>query len=105
MMTDFKYTLKDMTFDNLQINTPNSVLKGDLKFLYKREDLQFFTDKVMVSASFKDSNVLLDELNTIYNEFGVEQKARFDVDLSGTLNDLKTSNLRLNTSRNTNAAN
>ncbi|WP_139002855.1 translocation/assembly module TamB domain-containing protein [Hyunsoonleella aestuarii] len=101
MMTDFKYTLKDMTFENLQINTPNSVLKGDLKFSYKREDLQFFTDKVMVSASFRDSNVLLDELNTIYNEFGVGQKARFDVDLSGTLNDLKTSNLRLNTSRNT----
>ncbi|WP_298237064.1 translocation/assembly module TamB [uncultured Algibacter sp.] len=101
MMTDFKYTLQDMTFDNLQINTPNSVLKGDLKFSYKREDLQYFTDKVLISASFKNSNVLLDELNTIYNEFGVGQKARFDVDLSGTLNNLQTSNLRLNTSRNT----
>ncbi|GAA3620783.1 translocation/assembly module TamB domain-containing protein [Flavivirga jejuensis] len=101
MMTDFAYTLTDMTFANLQIKTPHSVLQGDLKFSYKREDLQFFTDKVLVSASFKDSNVLLDELNTFYNEFGVDQSAKFSVDVSGTLNDLQTTNLKLNTSRNT----
>ena len=101
MMTDFAYTLTDMTFANLQIETPHSVLKGGLKFSYNREDLQFFTDKVLVSASFKDSNVLLDELNTFYNEFGANQSAKFSVDVSGTLNDLKTTNLKLNTSRNT----
>ena len=101
MMTDFAYTLQDMTFANLQIKTPGSVLKGDLKFKYQREDLQFFTDKVLVEASFKDSNVLLDELNTFYNEFGVNQSARFSVDLSGTLNDLHTNNLKLNTNYNT----
>lgn len=101
LMTDFAYTLTDMTFANLQIKTPHSVLNGHLKFSYDRKDLQFFTDKVLVSASFKDSNVLLDELNTFYNEFGVHQSAKFSVDLSGTLNDLQTTNLKLNTSRNT----
>lgn len=101
MMTNFKYTLQDMTFANLDIKTPNSVLKGDLKFLYNREDLQFFTDKVLVEASFKDSNVQLDELNTFYNEFGKNQYAKFSVALSGTLNDLTTSNLKLTTSTNT----
>ncbi|MEC3907900.1 translocation/assembly module TamB domain-containing protein [Tamlana sp. 2201CG12-4] len=101
LMTDFAYTLKDMTFANLQIKTPNSVLKGDLKFSYNREDLQYFTDKVLVSASFKESDVLLDELNTFYNEFGTNQKVRFSVDLSGTLNDLKATDFRLNTSTNT----
>ena len=59
MMTDFAYTLQDMTFANLQIKTPGSVLKGDLKFSYNREDLQYFVDKVQVAASFKDSNVYL----------------------------------------------
>ncbi|KAB1071919.1 translocation/assembly module TamB [Tamlana haliotis] len=97
MMTDFAYTLTDMTFANLQIKTEESVLNGDLKFLYKREDLQFFTDKVTIEASFKGSNVLLDELNTFYDEFGHNIHAKFDVDLSGTLNDLKMSNLRLST--------
>ena len=101
IMTDFAYTLQDMTFANLQIKTPGSVLKGDLKFSYNREDLQYFVDKVQVAASFKDSNVLLDELNTFYNEFGVNQYAKFSADLSGTLNDLQANNLRLNTNYNT----
>ncbi|WP_298533786.1 translocation/assembly module TamB domain-containing protein [uncultured Algibacter sp.] len=101
LMTDFSYTLSDMTFANLQLHTPSSVLKGDLQFSYKREDLQFFTDKVAVKANFKDSNVKLDELNVFYNEFGVNQSAKFSVDISGTLNDLKTKNLRLTSSRNT----
>lgn len=101
LMTDFAYTLTDMTFANMQIKTPGSILKGDLKFSYLREDLKYFTDKVQVHASFKDSNVLLDELNTFYNEFGVNQSAKFSADLSGTLNDLQTSNLKLNTNANT----
>tara|TARA_R110002096_G_scaffold66077_3_gene160894 strand:- start:57 stop:4457 length:4401 start_codon:yes stop_codon:yes gene_type:complete len=101
MTTNFSYTLTDMTFADLNIKTPHSVLKGDLKFLYDREDFKFFADKVLVEASFKDSNVLLDELNTFYNEFGVNQYAKFSVVISGTLNDLQTNNLRLTTSTNT----
>ena len=101
MMTDFSYTLTDMTFANLQIKTPNSILNGDLKFSYQREDLQYFTDKVLVHASFNNSNIYLNELNTFYNEFGVNQSAKFSVDLSGTLNNLETNNLKLNTSTNT----
>ncbi|WMI64641.1 translocation/assembly module TamB domain-containing protein [Aestuariibaculum sp. YM273] len=101
LTTNFAYTLTDMTFANLDIKTPNSRLKGDLKFEYLREDLQYFTDKVLVTASFEDSSVLLDELNTFYDEFGKGQEANFSVDLSGTLNDLQTKNLRLRTNRNT----
>ncbi|WP_372937806.1 translocation/assembly module TamB domain-containing protein [Seonamhaeicola sp.] len=101
MMTNFEYTLTRMTFDNLNIKTPESTLKGDLKFLYKREDLQYFTDKVLVEANFKESDILLDELNLIYNEFGNNQRAIFDVNLTGTLNNLKATNLNLKTNRNT----
>ncbi len=101
MMTNFKYTVTGMTFDNLKINTTHSVLKGNVKFNYKREDLRFFTDKVLIDAKFRGSNVLLNELNTFYNEFGRNQYAKFSVDLSGTLNNLKADNLVLNTSRNT----
>jgi len=63
--------------------------------------LQDFTNKVEVVASFKDSDVMLNELNTFYNEFGVEDHAKFSVSLSGTLNDLTMMNLRLNTSSQT----
>ncbi|MFL1011611.1 translocation/assembly module TamB domain-containing protein [Flavisericum labens] len=98
LMTNFSYTPSDMVFENLEIKTPRSTLRGELKFLYKREDLQYFVDKVQVLASFEDSTVSLDELNTFYNEFGKNQSARFGVNLSGTLNDLQADNLRLTTS-------
>ncbi|MDN3667054.1 translocation/assembly module TamB domain-containing protein [Algibacter miyuki] len=101
MMTNFSYTLTEMTFANLDIKTPNSVLKGDLKFSYDRADFKYFTDKVLVSANFTDSKVQLDELNTFYNEFGVNQTASFSTEISGTLNNLQASNLQLNTNRNT----
>ena len=101
MVTDFEYTLDHMTFADLSIRTPNSMLYGDLTFKYDRDDLQDFTNKVEVVASFRDSNVMLNELNTFYNEFGVEDHAQFSVSLSGTLNDLTMMNLRLNTSSQT----
>ena len=101
MITDFEYTLDHMTFANLTIKTPKSFLNGDLTFKYKREDLQDFTNKVYVIASFKESDVMLDELNTFYNEFSTEDHATFSVSLSGTLNDLNMMNLRLNTSSQT----
>ncbi len=96
MVTNFAYTVTDMTFSNFKIKTPNSVLKGDLKFAYKREDLKYFVDKVNVSGSFKDSYIQLDELNTFYNEFGVNQSVKFSTSISGTLNNLQTNNLELN---------
>ncbi|WP_308993741.1 translocation/assembly module TamB domain-containing protein [Mariniflexile litorale] len=101
MMTDFAYTLTGMTFANLNAKTQHSVLKGDLNFSYDREDLQYFTDKVLVTASFKDSNIFLDEINVFYNEFGQNQSVELSVDLYGTLNNLQTINLKLNANSNT----
>ena len=101
MITNFEYTLDHMTFGDLSIKTPKSFLNGDLTFKYNREDLQDFSNKVQIIASFKDSDVMLNELNTFYNEFGVEDHAEFSVSLSGTLNDLTMTNLRLNTSSQT----
>lgn len=101
MVTDFAYTVTDMTFSNFKIKTPNSILKGDLKFSYKREDLKYFLDKVNVSGSFKDSYLQLDELNTFYNEFGANQSVRFSTNVLGTLNNLQTNNLKLNSNSKT----
>lgn len=101
MMTNFAYSPSKMTFEKLQIKTPESTLNGDLYFNYDRKDLQYFEDKVLVSASFKDSDLLLSELNYFYNEFGQNQRASFSVDLSGTLNDLKSTNLKLTSGRRT----
>ena len=101
MTTNFGYTLTGMTFDFLQIKTPNSTLKGDLKFDYKREDLQYFVDKVKLTASFEDSDITLSDINIFYDEFGSNQKANLNVNLFGTLNNLTASNIELRNSRNT----
>lgn len=101
LTSNFSYTLSEMRFDDLNIKTPESFVKGALRFNYNREDFKEFEDKVLVSANFTDGSVLLDELNVFYNEFGKNQRANFSTVLSGTLNNLTTENLKLETSRNT----
>ncbi len=97
LVSNFEYTLHHMSFEGLSIKTPNSNLQGDLRFDYQPGDFSDFTNKVNIKANFKDSEVLLDELNVFYNEFGVNQKANLSVNLSGILNDLKANNLLLST--------
>ncbi|WP_299228173.1 translocation/assembly module TamB [uncultured Psychroserpens sp.] len=98
MVTDFEYTLSHMIFDNLSIKTENSRLQGNIRFDYNREDFKDFEDKVSVTANFNNSEVYLNDLNTFYNEFGVNQKAKLNVTLTGTLNDLNANSLELDAS-------
>ena len=95
LVANFEYTLNHMSFEGLSIKTPNSNLQGNLRFDYQPGDFSDFTNKVNIKANFKDSEVLLDELNVFYNEFGANQIANLSVDLSGTLNDLQANNLLL----------
>lgn len=101
LMANFEYTLSYMNFEELVIKTENSILKGQLRFDYNREDFKDFEDKVKVTADFSGSEVYLNDLNTFYNEFGIDQKAEFNVNLTGTLNDLNANNLQLNASGHT----
>ncbi|WP_439152429.1 translocation/assembly module TamB domain-containing protein [Winogradskyella sp.] len=101
LMANFEYALDHMNFADINIKTEKSDLKGDLRFDYKRKDLKDFTDKVNVTASFKDSEVSLTELNVFFDEFGINQRATFNADLSGTLNNLQANNLNISTTRNT----
>ncbi|WP_274476217.1 translocation/assembly module TamB domain-containing protein [Mangrovimonas aestuarii] len=99
LTTNFSYTISGMTFDNLNIKTGNSRLKGSLQFIYDRENLRYFTDKVQLKAKFTEADVALDEVNRFYSEFGEKQRAKFTGEFYGTLNNLEVKNLRLDTSR------
>ncbi|MFD1015149.1 translocation/assembly module TamB domain-containing protein [Winogradskyella rapida] len=101
LMANFEYTLEHMSFGDLNIETGASELKGDLRFNYNREDFKYFSDKVNVEASFRDSDISLTELNVFFDEFGTEQHANFNADFSGTLNNLVAKNLNVSTSSNT----
>ncbi len=101
LMANFEYTLDHMSFGDLNIKTEESEIKGELRFDYNREDFKHFTDKVNVVASFKDSDISLTELNVFFDEFGTDQHAEFNADLSGTLNNLQATNLNISTTTNT----
>ncbi|HIC32514.1 MAG TPA: translocation/assembly module TamB, partial [Flavobacteriaceae bacterium] len=101
LSTNFSYTLTQMRFDDLSIKTKASYVEGNLNFNYNREDFKDFEDKVNVEANFTEASILLDDLNKFYNEFGTDQRADFSTKISGTLNNLNTTDLKLNTSSNT----
>lgn len=101
LITKFEYTPKKMVFNEFKLATKNSEVYGDLEFNYKRENLKYFTEKVSISASIKKSKIVLDELNVFYDEFGKNQVVRFSTLVSGTLNNLKTKQLRLRNNRST----
>ncbi|MEJ2584077.1 MAG: hypothetical protein P8Z38_03210 [Robiginitalea sp.] len=95
LATDFTYRRDQMNFDSLYISTPESELKGSLRFDYNREDLAEFTDKVRVTARFEESTISLDEINQFYDGFGKGREALFSTEASGTLNNLQVRNLLL----------
>lgn len=95
LRTDFSYTLDSMRFDSLRIRTPLSKLNGQLAFLYKREDMADFVNKVNIEAQFMDSEINTSDLNLFYNEFGSERNINFSAAISGVLNELQAEDLFL----------
>jgi hypothetical protein len=91
MNTKFQYTLSQMRFDELEIKTANSNLKGEVIFDYERKDFAEFLDKVQVTARFTDSEIDFSELNYFYDEFG-NKKGTFSTEITGVLNDFTTKN-------------
>ena len=100
LKTNFKYSLTQMRFDNVQLLTQQSHLKGNIVFDYKRSDFSDFNNKVKLTAGFKNSTISYADLNHFYNEFGSDI-ATFSTTLSGTLNDLHLPDLKLETLNNT----
>ncbi|MGB6150937.1 MAG: translocation/assembly module TamB domain-containing protein, partial [Pricia sp.] len=95
MATRFNYSRQQMRFDSLQIRTPASYLNGNLVFDYERKDFADFLNKVNLTANFDDSTVAFDEINLLYDQFGKGKEVNFSSQLSGTLNDLNTEQLFL----------
>ncbi len=95
LATDFKYTKRQMRFDSLSIQTPESLLKGNLVFDYDREDFKDFLNKVNLTAEFRESKVAFDEVNLLYDQFGKQKEVTFSSNVMGVLNDLTIEQLFL----------
>jgi len=91
--TDFTYTKQQMLFQNTKIETEHSSVNAEISFSYKREDLQYFTDKVAIKADFVNSKFSLLDLKKLYGEFGSDDVLNFNANLKGQLNNFQLSNV------------
>ncbi len=100
LQTKFNYTLTQMNFKKLRLQTNKTDIKGDLTFNYQRSDFKDFNNLVKIDAQFDDSKISFSDLNYFYDEFGTDVTT-FSTTLSGTLNHLKFPNLKIKTLNNT----
>ncbi|NEV94377.1 translocation/assembly module TamB [Psychroflexus sp. YR1-1] len=91
--TQFSYSPQHMDFKDLKLDTPYSHIEGQLDFDYKREDLQYFFDKVSLEADFKQSLISSTDLRRFYEGFGYGQELSLSGFAKGQLNNLDLQNL------------
>ncbi len=93
--SDFIYTKKNIHLTNLDLETTNSKLKGDVELRYEREYFSDFNNKVVFDVKIEEGVVSTNDLNLFYGEFGKNQQFKLTGRLLGTLNDFNTKNLVL----------
>ncbi|WP_157429288.1 translocation/assembly module TamB domain-containing protein [Aequorivita sublithincola] len=97
LKTDFSYTETNITLKDMNLETTESHIIGDVDLDYSKSGFVDFINDVVITANLKDSNVATNDLNAFYNEFGPDQLILLDTELQGTLNNFTANNLRLQT--------
>ena len=97
LQADFSYTETNITLKDLNLETTESKIVGDVDLDYSKNGMSDFVNNVVITAILKDSKVASNDLNGFYNEFGPDQLILLDVELKGTLNDFTANNLTLKT--------
>ncbi|WP_233494484.1 translocation/assembly module TamB [Mesonia sp. K7] len=92
----FSYTQDKIELKNMVLQTPESLLNGDVSLLYEQvEGLSDFENKVNLKADFEGSKLANADLYKLYNEVNQEGTLYFEGNLSGTLNDLQLDNWQM----------
>jgi len=97
MQADFSYTETNITLKDLNLETTESKVMGDVDLDYSKNGMSDFVNNVFITANLKDSKVATNDLNGFYNEFGPDQLILIDTELKGTLNDFTANNLTFKT--------
>ena len=93
--SEFTYSLNSMSFLNTHLETETSTLDADIKFIYDRDNLSDFNNKVDLVGELKESTISLIDLKAFYDEIGTEDVLHLSANLSGQLNNLEIKNLKL----------
>jgi len=89
---NFSYSLSSIALKKLKLITDDSRINGDIIMNYKEGELSDFANKVNLDVHFNEAKFSTNDLNTFYNEFGINQHLLIDGDIKGTLNNLTFSN-------------
>ena len=93
--SDFSYTKTTMLLKNTLLATSKSTLETDLSFTYTMGDFSNFNDRVQWTATFKESQLALSDLNLLYREIQGNEVLHFTGAARGTLNDFNVSDFNL----------
>lgn len=96
MRADFSFTETNITLNNLDLQTGESVIVGDLDLDYSKNGMSDFANNVVITANLNNSQVVTNDLNNFYDEFGPDQVLLLDSELNGTLNNFTANQVVLN---------
>jgi len=97
LQADFSYTDTNIILKDLNLETTESKIVGNIDLDYSKNGMADFVNDVVITANFKDSKVATNDLNGFYNEFGPNQLILLDTELKGTLNNFTANNLKFQT--------
>ncbi len=97
MQADFSYTETNITLKDLNLETTESKVMGDVDLDYSKNGMANFVNDVVIIANLKDSKIATNDLNAFYNEFGPDQMILLDTEFKGTLNNFNANNLKFQT--------
>jgi len=95
LSTRFKYQPQEIRFDELDLKTEHSNLKGMVVLRYGPDGMSDFEDTVQWEVVLDQTVVGTDDLNAFYDEFGGGLEFNIDGEMNGTLNDFVFKNGRL----------
>ncbi|MEZ4883054.1 MAG: translocation/assembly module TamB domain-containing protein [Flavobacteriaceae bacterium] len=97
MQADFSYTETNISLKDLDLETTESKVVGEVDLDYSKKGMSDFVNNVIITANLANSKIATNDLNSFYNEFGPDQLILLDTELKGTLNDFTANNLSLKT--------
>ena len=96
---DFLYSIEGIVLNGLKLETAGSKVSGDISLFHGGKGFSDFYNDVIITADFENTKILTDDLNSFYNEFGLNQTIYLSGDIKGTLNNFSFLNGNINTGR------
>ena len=90
----FSYTTKQIKLENLNLETKESKLRGEIALNYKIEDFSHFTDKVEFDIKLDKASLASNDIRCFYDELGKNQQFYINGRIKGPLNNLKITHLK-----------